>query len=108
MTPDDHQSEVYRSLEKINAKSKWHISTAKWSRGKEERGKLCSDGTTELQKQANDPASDTLAFHMIMRKGTDCAGIDKGLKFASLGQEWDDLYDSIPKMKYTRTITAEK
>jgi hypothetical protein len=45
---------------------------------------------------------------MVMRKGKDSADIDNGLKYASLGQEWDDLHDTIPRMKYTRIITAEK
>jgi hypothetical protein len=81
---------------------------SKWSRCKNKLCKLCSDDMTKDQKKAMTSTSTVLVFHMIMRKGNDCADIDKGHKYASLGEEWDDLHDSIPRMKYTRIITAEK
>ena len=77
---------------------------SKWSRCKG-MCKLCNEDMTDMQKLA---ACDALVFHMVLRKGTDCADIDNGLKYNSLGQEWDDLHDSIPRMKYTRIITAQK
>jgi hypothetical protein len=81
---------------------------SKWLRCKNTLCKLCKDDMTVDQKKAMSSTTTVLVLHMIMRKGNDCDDIDIGHKYASLGEDWDGLHDSIPRMKYTRIITAEK
>ena len=81
---------------------------SKWSICKNKNCKLCTDDMTKLQKDAIRASSSVLIFHIILHKGKDSNDIDTGHEYASLGPEWDDLHDSIPRMKYTRIVTAEK
>ena len=63
---------------------------------------------TSIQREAVNRNSNVLIFHMILRRGDDQEQLQQQSKYASLGEEWDALHESIPTMKYTRIITAEE
>jgi len=67
---------------------------------------LCADTMTAEQLIAVNGKNKVLVFHMKMWRGDNEE--DVGKKYASLGEEWDDLHSSIPTMKYTRIVTAEE
>jgi hypothetical protein len=69
---------------------------------------LCVEDMTSIQREAVDRNSNVLIFHMILRRGDDQEQLQQQAQYASLGEEWDTLHESIPTMKYTRIITAEE
>jgi hypothetical protein len=62
---------------------------------------------TSIQKEAVKRNPTVLIFHMILKRGDDDGCLQEP-QYASLGEEWDALHESIPTMKYTRIITAEE
>jgi hypothetical protein len=83
-----------------NADSKWWLCTKKDCH-------LCGEDMTSIQKEAVRRTPTVLIFHMILRRGDDDGCLQEP-QYASLGEEWDALHESIPTMKYTRIITAEE
>ena len=81
-----------------NADSKWWLCT-------NQECSLCADDMTSIQKEAIRRTPNVMIFHMILRRG-DCN--DQEQQYESLGQEWDEVHNSIPTTKYTRIITAEE
>jgi hypothetical protein len=90
---------AYNCLQNLNSK---------WSICKNKSCKLCTADMTKLQKEAIRSSSSVLIFHIVLHKGKDSNDIDTDHVYASLGLEWDALHDSIPRMKYTRIVTAGK
>jgi len=84
-----------------NADSKWWLCTTRDCH-------VCGDDMTSIQKEAVTRNANVLVFHMILRRGDDQEQCQQKQQYASLGEEWDALHESIPTMKYTRIITAEQ
>ena len=80
---------------------------SKWSQCTNKNCQLCVDDMTDLQKSALHGHGKVLVFHMVLRADTDALNDDTiAQRYASLGEDWDDLLETIPRMKYTRIITA--
>ena len=63
---------------------------------------------TDLQREAVRRNPNVMIFHMMLMHGESNDDDDQERQYASLGEEWDTLHDSIPAMKYTRIVTAEE
>ena len=82
-----------------NADSKWWLCTKSDCHLREDM--------TDLQREAVLRNPNVMIFHMILMHG-ESNDDDEQRQYASLGEEWNTLHDSIPAMKYTRIVTAEE